>query len=83
LLGCEGLDQTAVKRRSEVGGELLDGGMQTEEDAWQHQPGLALRRIRTVEFQRKNEGMGQERTECDRGRWWGVTKKAARQTLAF
>jgi hypothetical protein len=59
LLGCGGLDQTAVKRRSEVGGELLDGGMQTEEDAWQHQPGLALRRIRTVEFQRKNEGMGQ------------------------
>jgi hypothetical protein len=44
----------------------LDGGMQTEEEAWQHQMGLALKHVRNVEFQRRNEGDGiEEQTEYE------------------
>jgi hypothetical protein len=40
--------------------------MQTEEEAWQHQMGLALRHVRNVEFQRRNEGDGiEEQTEYE------------------
>jgi hypothetical protein len=41
LLGWGGLDGTTVKRCIGMGGELLDGGMHTEEDAQQNQTELA------------------------------------------